>query len=342
MPRVRTRWYDLVLRAAMVALLVGTVVTLSFRIGPDGERHPGGVSDRADQHHAHPASPRRRQADRGGDGQCGDRAGRLCLRLHRCCISPPSRSARRWRCRWRLRPRSAAICCCFSRASAPWRSDHGARTMFLTRPAAEDRDDREHRGGGLGGGRALGALHRLADRLAADGGRRRHDHPRLGASAGLHRAERGRQHGRQRRLRGLCAHLCRAGAAALAAGEPRRAPSWSGLPPPSPRGWWIGMRRRATLLNAVVYPMAIFAGSRFRAEGAVKRVTLTARDLAWRAGVVTLCVHRRHRRRPARSAPTSPVCSLSFRWRWDRSSSFCIRASAARRRRASPAMCTPR
>ena len=34
MPRVNRRWYDLVLRAAMVALLVGTVVTLSFRIGP--------------------------------------------------------------------------------------------------------------------------------------------------------------------------------------------------------------------------------------------------------------------------------------------------------------------
>lgn len=33
MPRVQTRWYDLVLRAAMVALLVGIVVTLSFRIG---------------------------------------------------------------------------------------------------------------------------------------------------------------------------------------------------------------------------------------------------------------------------------------------------------------------
>jgi uncharacterized membrane protein (GlpM family) len=46
----------------------------------------------------------------------------------------------------------------------------------------------------------------------------------------------------------------------------------------------------ATLLNAVVYPIAIFAGSRFRAEGTVKRVTLTARDLIWRAGVVTLCV----------------------------------------------------
>ena len=34
MPRVETRWYDLVLRAGMVALLVGIVVTLSFRIGP--------------------------------------------------------------------------------------------------------------------------------------------------------------------------------------------------------------------------------------------------------------------------------------------------------------------
>ncbi len=34
MPRVKRRWYDLLLRATMVALLVGTVVTLSFRIGP--------------------------------------------------------------------------------------------------------------------------------------------------------------------------------------------------------------------------------------------------------------------------------------------------------------------
>ncbi len=47
---------------------------------------------------------------------------------------------------------------------------------------------------------------------------------------------------------------------------------------------------QAVLLNAAVYPLAIYAGSRFRAEGAVKRVQLTARDLAWRAGVVTLCV----------------------------------------------------
>ncbi|MGC1925881.1 MAG: hypothetical protein WA706_18975 [Pseudolabrys sp.] len=34
MPRVERCWYDLVLRATMVALLVGVVVTLSFRIGP--------------------------------------------------------------------------------------------------------------------------------------------------------------------------------------------------------------------------------------------------------------------------------------------------------------------
>ena len=46
----------------------------------------------------------------------------------------------------------------------------------------------------------------------------------------------------------------------------------------------------ALLFNAVVFPLAILAGQRFRAEGAAKRVTLTAGDLAWRAWVVTLCV----------------------------------------------------
>lgn len=46
----------------------------------------------------------------------------------------------------------------------------------------------------------------------------------------------------------------------------------------------------AALLNAAVFPLAIAAGSRFRAEGAAKRVRLTAADLAWRAEVVTLCV----------------------------------------------------
>ena len=36
--------------------------------------------------------------------------------------------------------------------------------------------------------------------------------------------------------------------------------------------------------------MAILAGRGFRADGAIRRVKLTAADLAWRAGVVTLCV----------------------------------------------------
>jgi hypothetical protein len=33
-PQVKARWHDLVMRAVMVALLVGTVVTLSYHIGP--------------------------------------------------------------------------------------------------------------------------------------------------------------------------------------------------------------------------------------------------------------------------------------------------------------------
>ena len=46
----------------------------------------------------------------------------------------------------------------------------------------------------------------------------------------------------------------------------------------------------AILLNAVVFPLTIFAGSQFRADGIARRVKLTGADLAWRAGVVTLCV----------------------------------------------------
>ncbi len=47
----------------------------------------------------------------------------------------------------------------------------------------------------------------------------------------------------------------------------------------------------AVLLNVAVFPLTILAGTRFRAEGAAKtRVAFTSADLAWRAGVVTLCV----------------------------------------------------
>ena len=47
----------------------------------------------------------------------------------------------------------------------------------------------------------------------------------------------------------------------------------------------------ATALNAIVYPLAIIAGTRFRADTSAKsKVHLSAGDLAWRAGVVTACV----------------------------------------------------
>jgi hypothetical protein len=44
------------------------------------------------------------------------------------------------------------------------------------------------------------------------------------------------------------------------------------------------------LLNAIVYPVTIYLGRFFRSEGAVRRVKLSGRDLAWRAGVVTVVV----------------------------------------------------
>ncbi len=46
----------------------------------------------------------------------------------------------------------------------------------------------------------------------------------------------------------------------------------------------------AVLLNAIVFPLTILAGGRFRSEGIVRRVNLSRSDLARRAGVVTLFV----------------------------------------------------
>ena len=47
----------------------------------------------------------------------------------------------------------------------------------------------------------------------------------------------------------------------------------------------------ALIASAVVYPTTIYIASHFLGEVKARaRVTLTARDLAWRAGVVTLCV----------------------------------------------------
>lgn len=47
----------------------------------------------------------------------------------------------------------------------------------------------------------------------------------------------------------------------------------------------------ALIANAIVYPITIYIASHFLGDGKVRaRVTLTTRDLAWRAGVVTLVV----------------------------------------------------
>src|ERR1044071_7753527 len=46
----------------------------------------------------------------------------------------------------------------------------------------------------------------------------------------------------------------------------------------------------AIALNIVVSPLTIWAGRRFRSEGAKSKVKMTGRDLAWRAAVVTVVV----------------------------------------------------
>jgi uncharacterized membrane protein (GlpM family) len=46
----------------------------------------------------------------------------------------------------------------------------------------------------------------------------------------------------------------------------------------------------ATLLSVVVFSFTIFAGTRFRTEGAIKRAPATAKDIAIRALIVSLCV----------------------------------------------------
>ncbi|HET7191176.1 MAG TPA: hypothetical protein VFI98_04630 [Pseudolabrys sp.] len=46
----------------------------------------------------------------------------------------------------------------------------------------------------------------------------------------------------------------------------------------------------AVLLDALVFPITIFAGRQFRSEGVIRRVKFGGADLAWRAAVVTVCV----------------------------------------------------
>jgi hypothetical protein len=46
----------------------------------------------------------------------------------------------------------------------------------------------------------------------------------------------------------------------------------------------------AVALNAVVFPVTILAGTRFRVEGTAKPAAFSGADLSWRAAIVTLCV----------------------------------------------------
>ena len=69
MPLITRRWYDIPLRASLVATLVATVVTLSGWVGPERQRHDRAVSGGVHQHDADPASAHRRAADRGRDRQ---------------------------------------------------------------------------------------------------------------------------------------------------------------------------------------------------------------------------------------------------------------------------------
>ena len=97
----------------------------------------------------------------------------------------------------------------------------------------------------------------------------------------------------------------------------------------------------AVLLNVVVYPIAIAVSQPLSncRRGEARR---TERDhLAWRAGVVTLCVVL------VTAASTSIgsyfSASLPFsRWPWARSLSFCIRVSVDRRRQVWLRTCSPR
>ena len=69
MPLITRRWYDIPLRASLVATLVATVVTLSGWVGPMISGMHRAVSGGVHQHDADPASAHRRAADRGGDRQ---------------------------------------------------------------------------------------------------------------------------------------------------------------------------------------------------------------------------------------------------------------------------------
>ena len=104
MPLITRRWYDIPLRASLVATLVATVVTLSGWVGPRRQRHHRAVSGGVHQHDADPASAHRRAGDRGRDRQQRLGLDRIRHRDCRAACRGIAGSARQWRSVWRWQP----------------------------------------------------------------------------------------------------------------------------------------------------------------------------------------------------------------------------------------------
>ena len=244
MPRVETRWYDLVLRAGMVALLVGIVVTLSFRIGPTASGNlvvfPIVLSSIIIIFHHRVGGPATAAIMANaviGLGGFGFAVLALCS--HRRTVGLIARADFGTAC-FRVRQsadlfRAPAFGLTMTATLADPSLWYGlALKIAMT---AVDRGRR------FGGGRAQRTFRWIADRRAADRRRRRHDYSRARAFGAVHIAECGGQPDCQRGLRVVRAELRGAGAKARFAAEPWRRVSGLACHRVRCCGWWIGAQR---------------------------------------------------------------------------------------------------
>ena len=95
----------------------------------------------------------------------------------------------------------------------------------------------------------------------------------------------------------------------------------------------------AVILNAVIYPVAIVAARRYRIPGGAKRVAGHRCRPCLARGRRDVLRGRRHRGEQLDWLLFLGRIRVFSRWPWVRSLSFCSRASAGRRPRASPRMC---
>ena len=290
-PQVKARWYDLVMRAAMVALLVGTVVTLSYHIGSTVSGNLAVYPHCHGQYRFYFAPPCRRTGNGSGDGERDHRAGWLWLRLP---DAGPDRGLAR---------RGAGL------VPDTCRFDRNQCVDFLCAPPS---------------GRGMIALlaepmfwFSLALKIAIT--------VSITVAASIVVERSGPFIG------ALIAALPTAGGAALIILAMEHTPAFiaqsmigSMIITPICAVFaltyaalaqrhnlltslggafvvWFGgafgsrlidwSAETALLLNVVVFPITIYAAIRFLGDGKVKpRVDLTARDVVWRVAVVTLCV----------------------------------------------------